>query len=656
MLTWTAASLRHHRLLFLGALLTIFAGASLTGACVQLVITALGAPDEGLDVVVTGSGTLDGEGRPGTAVEHYSPLGSGREDLLAAAGTIGAVCLLLTATTLSATVGCLVAARTQELGTLRLLGARAPALRTVLVAETAALALVASAAGALVSVVLTGPMLEALRAGGFVAAAFEPRSSLLGTGLTVAAAVGVAVLGARRGSRRALDIRPGLAGRGLLPPHGLSRRRRTAALLGAAGVLAAGALAVRSGGDGAVGLGLMLPMLFGGCAALLAPVLVPRTVSLLARLVRRAPAGGPGAAAELGASFAAASREAATAVALPALLFVGIAGGVVSAVGADVSAADAATRDQVRASVVVTEVPGEFPAEAARRLGAKTVDAPLAHTVVATDRDTAIELSAEGVDPAALLRTRGVAVSAGDLSGLTRGGVAVSRQEADDDGYRVGQTLSFVTQDRRRHTLPIVAIVDGSPGLVPQVMLGRDWTRRNVPQARAARAFLGDMDTRGPEELASRLNGMAGAGRAVPVGEWADETVRASALEGLGGVGIVLVPAGAFAALGTANAVLMWLSTQREVLRGLERIGAAAGQRRTALAWWAVITAGTGCLLGGLIAGATDAVVRLGLFGSLLAHPGAERLLGGVGASVLVMASALAPVLWWSAASARRQS
>ncbi|MCB4208800.1 FtsX-like permease family protein [Arthrobacter sp. UM1] len=605
----------------------------------QLLITAFSTPDGGFDVLITGSGTLDNDGNLGAATEHYSPMGSGREDLLSVAGTVGVVCLFLTAATLSMTVGYLVVARVKELGALRLLGATSGVLRKVLSAEVAALALVASLAGSIISVFLAPPVLSALRAAGYVSADFRHSPSLLGIVLTVLVTVGVSVLGARRGSRRALDVTPILASRDIIPARRISRRRWLFALLGLMGIGGFGLLASGSPGDGAVGLGLLLPMAMGLCVALLAPVLIPAVVNMIAGVVK---AVRPSAVAHFGAETARSSRDAVPVVALPAVLFVGIAGAVTATLASDAYATNAATRAEVKADVVATAIHPNFSPEGAQRLGAGAVDAPLRQVVVATDRDTALELNAEGIDPEAMAKTRGGVVVAGDLSRIRSGGVALSRQEAADDGYRVGQTLTFVTPDRKRHSLPIVAIVGGSSDLIPQVMLGREWAAKHMPGGTVERAYFTSHD---PEGLAERLEKSGAVGQAQGVDAWADDSARAYAANSVKGVAVVLLPAGVFSMLAVTNAVLMWYSTRRGEIEALARIGMTSGQRRSALLWWAGIVTGAGCAVGSLIVWGTDLVVRIGLFKSPVAHLGSFPFGALLVIIALMLVSAIVPIL-----------
>jgi putative ABC transport system permease protein len=640
MLTWVTSSVRHHWLLFLGSLITLLVGSSIIGACLQLMFTAFSAPQGGFTVQVTGSGTLDLDGEPTVGTEHFSPLGSGREDLLSVAGTVGIVCLFLTAATLSMTVQYLVVARVREFGALRLLGATSDVLRRVLTLEVLVLSLVASALGAIVSVLLAPPVLSALTTAGYVSTAFDQKPSILGVLLTIAVTVGVAALGARSGSARALDVSPVLASRGAIPPRRISPRRWLVSVAGLMAVCGFALLAVGSPGDGAIGLGLLLPMLMGGCLAMLGPVLVPAAVGVLSRIAERVV---PTTPVSFAAASARSSRDATPAVALPVLLFIGIAGAVMTTLASDAYAVTSATRAQIRADVVATSLTPDFSADKAAAAGATAVDAPLSSTFIATDRDTAIELSAEGVDPASLVKTRAVTTTQGSLAAVGDKGVAISRAEASDDGYRVGQTLTFVTADRKRHSLPIVAIVDGSPEIIPQVMVSDEWMAANVPDASRERAFFTGPN---PAALAEKISAVPGVGAASDTASWADSSARDYAANSIRGVAVVLLPAALFCMLGVGNAVLMWLSTRRSEMTALARIGMTSGQRRASYVWWALLVAGSGALLGTMIVWATDAVVRFGLFGSPVAHLDSFPLPLLAGAIALVLVSACVPVLW----------
>lgn len=620
MLRLATANLRHHRGLFLGAFATLVVGGAMIGACAQLLVTAVMAPDEGFDVQISGSGVLDGDGAPTTATEHYTPLGSGAEDLMSVAGTVGVIACFLTGVTLSTTVGYVIAARRREFGILRLLGTTAPILRRLLVWEIVALAAVAGLAGAAVSLPAAPMILGILIDTGFVSEKFDISGRAFALVPTVAATIVVALAGARVGSKRVLGVSPLSATRSINVSHRIRARRW--ALSGAALVLVVliGALGAGAPGDGAVGLGLLLPMILCGALAAVAPVVIPIVVGLLSRsvdLVR----GRRGGVVHLATRTARSARDATTVLAVPALLFVGIAGSVLVTIGADNTAVARATRDEVRADFVVTNPPQDTDWASVE---SGLVDASLSTELIATDRDTAIGLDAAGIDPVAFLATRSVDVTDGRLEDVTDGpvpGVALSAQAASDDGYSVGQDLRFATGDGISHTLPIVAIVAGSPTLVPSILVSRDWLAQNAPDAVTGDAFVAADPNADTDAVLSSLRSIAGDGEIVAVSDWLDSSEAEYASNSLASVIVVLAPAGLFCFLATVNATLMWSTTRSGTRRGLTRIGVSSGVGLRIELLSGALLMGGGLALGLAVTAVTGVMVRTALLGSPLAAP-----------------------------------
>ncbi|KZF03690.1 MAG: FtsX-like permease family protein [Rhodococcus sp. (in: high G+C Gram-positive bacteria)] len=644
MLRLATANLRHHRGLFLGAFATLVVGAAMIGACAQLLVTAVMAPDEGFDVQISGAGVLDGDGAPTTATEHYTPLGSGAEDLMSVAGTVGVIACFLTGVTLSTTVGYVIAARRRELGILRLLGTTAPILRRLLVWEIVTLAAVAGLAGAALSLPAAPMILGILIDTGFVSEKFDISGRALALAPTVAATIVVALFGARVGSKQVLGVSPLAATRSINITHRIRARRW--ALSGAALVLVVliGALGAGAPGDGAVGLGLLLPMILCGALAAVAPVVIPIVVGLLSRGADLV-GGSHNGVVHMATRTARSAREATTVLAVPALLFVGIAGSVLVTIGADNTAVARATRDEVRADFVVTNPPQDTDWASVE---GGLVDVSLSTELIATDRDTAIGLDAAGIDPVAFLATRSVDVTDGRLEDVTGGpvpGVALSAQAASDDGYAVGQDLRFATGDGISHTLPIVAIVQGSPTLVPSILVSRDWLSQNAPDAVAGDVFVATDPNADADAVLSSLRSIAGDGQVVAVSDWLDSSESEYASNSLASVIVVLAPAGLFCFLATVNATLMWSTTRSGTRRGLTRIGVSSGAGLRIELLSATLLMGGGLALGLAVTGVTGVMVRTALLGSPLAALTSVPVLSLMVVTAIPVAAVVAPLL-----------
>ncbi|WP_347563598.1 FtsX-like permease family protein [Rhodococcus sp. ABRD24] len=644
MLRFAAANIRHHRGLFLGAFTTLLIGAAMIGVCAQLLATAVMAPDEGFEVQVSGSGVLDNDGAPTVATEFYTPLGSGAEDLMSVAGTVGIIACFLTGITLATTVGYVIAARRRELGILRLLGTTAPILRRLLIWEIVTLATVAGIAGVVLSIPIAPLVLGLLIDTGFVSEKFDVTGQALSLAATVVATIGVAIVGARIGSKRVLGVSPLAATRSITVTHRIPARRWALSGAALALVLVIGALGAGAPGDGAVGLGLLLPMILCGALAAVAPVAIPAIVGLLARsldLIR----GRRDGTVHLATRTARSARAATTVLAVPALLFVGIAGSVLVTIGADNTAVDLATREEVRADFVVTNPPADINWAS---VPDAVVDASLSTELVTTDRDTAIGLDAAGIEPVPFSSTRSVRVLDGRLEDMTGGpvpGVALSAQAASDDDYAVGQELRFATGDGVLHNLPIVAIVQGSPTLVPSILVPREWLAANAPDAVAGPAFVAAAEGVDADEILSSVRAAVPGEQVLGVAEWLSTSSSEYASGDLAGVIVVLLPAGLFCFLATVNATLMWSTTRSGTRRGLTRLGvsARAGLRIELLS--AVLLMSGGLVTGLAVTAVTGVMVRTALLGSPLAEPSSLSILSLAFVVGIPVAAVAAPVL-----------
>ncbi|WP_332112824.1 ABC transporter permease [Rhodococcus ruber] len=615
MMSFATANLRYHRGLFLGAFATMVVGAAMIGACAQLLVTAAVAPDEGFDVTISGSGVLDGDGAPTTAIEHYTPLGSGTEDLMSVAGTVGVIACLVTAVTVSTAVGYVIAARRRELGILRLLGTTTPILRRLLVREVVALAGIAGLVGAALSLPVAPMILGTLIDTGFVSEKFDVSGRALALAPTVAATIATALVGARVGSKRVLSVSPLAATGSITVDHAIRARRWALSSAALALALLIGALGAGTSGDGAVGLGLILPMLLCGAIAAVAPILIPAVVGLICRTVDLV-LGGRNGVVHLATRTARSAREATTVLAVPTLLLVGIAGSVFVTIGAGNTAVSQATRDEVRADYVVTNAPQDTDWAA---VPGGLVDVSLSTELTATDRDTAIGLDAAGIDPVAFLAARSVDVVDGQLEDIANGpipGVALSAQAASDDGYAVGQDLRFTTGDGIAHMLPIVAIVEGSPALVSSILLPRDWLAQNAPDAVSGDAFVSAIPDFDTETLATSLRSAVPDGQVLTVSDWLSTSESDYAADSFAGVIVVILPAGLFCFLAIVNGTLMWSTTRAGVRDGLRKLGVSSRQVLSVELLSSLLLMSGGLLLGVTVACITGVIVGTSLLGS----------------------------------------
>lgn len=191
-----------------------------------------------------------------------------------------------------------VEARARELGTLRAVGFRPATVRMLLLIEALAVAGLGAALGLPAGVLYTEAVLAALHttwrdavAGSEISLQVRAGTLALGGAIGVACATGAILLGVRRTIRRPvlelLGSRTGLGGATEGGPR-TERARHRAVLLGAAGLVAAGVIALAGGGRHASAASQALAF-FGAGAALLAAGLALCRAGLLGLGAHRRP-------------------------------------------------------------------------------------------------------------------------------------------------------------------------------------------------------------------------------------------------------------------------------------------------------------------------------------------------------------------------------
>ena len=381
-------------------------------------------------------------------------------------GGVALVALVVAAFVIANTFRLLVAEQARELALLRAVGARRRQVLGVVLAESGLLAAAASVAGVAVGVGLAaaaGPTL------GRVGPAVETGRLVVGAGALLpglALGIGVTVLASVLPAARAARLPPLAALR--LPDTRDDRPHRGRAVAGVALVAAGVALlAVGGRGGGAeplvvVGAGMVVA--FAGLVALTAGVAGPLTGALARPVARWRGVTGRLATAEAGRHP---GRSAATASAL----VVGLAlVALVAVLGESLRAStgDAVTR-ALRAELVVDRVGagptsgavGGLPPDLARELdGVPGVAAATGLRLGIARIDGQPELVL-GVDPERFSRVVHLDVE-GSLGALGRDGVAVSRHDAEQNGWRLGTTVQASFLEGGSVPLQVRAVFDSA--------------------------------------------------------------------------------------------------------------------------------------------------------------------------------------------------
>ncbi|MFC9796686.1 FtsX-like permease family protein [Streptomyces sp. NPDC127584] len=541
-------------------------------------------------------------------------------------GTAGGVTAFVSVFVVASTFAFAVALRRREFGLLRTAGATPGQIRRLLLAEAAALGVLASAAGCALGAAGAPLLARLLVDGGLAPAWFTvggpvwPFHAAFWTGVTVALA------GALASSRRAGKVGPTAALRSAdvdtdtLPPG--------RALLGTGLLLAGLGLLVWTYATDPSALlkrktYTTLPMLLITGIALLSPVLV-RPVARLLRL--------PGAVGTLVRENSAASVRRTAAVAAPVLVTVALAGTLFGSATGVTHAKGTEARGQTTAEYVAAG-PSLRPVTAP----AGTVLSPTGPTsVFVRDGDAAVvKYGARAVgDPAAFAELARLPVVAGDPRDLDDRSILVNEEF---ERRRAGETVEVWRADGtgpvRLRVAAVLAVGTGDNG--PYV------TRANAPGSVTDR-----IDARGGGTAAVRALEASG-GTVGTADAWA---AAARPSEGSPqarlGMFLVLGIALVYTVIGLANTLLMATSVRGGELASLRLAGATRTQVLRVVTGEAALAVAIGTLLGLAVTALVLGALGAGL--AALAAPvvavfpwGTVGATAGVCAAVAVAASAL---------------
>ncbi|GGS93922.1 ABC transporter permease [Streptomyces tanashiensis] len=489
-------------------------------------------------------------------------------------GTSGGVTAFVSVFVVASTFAFAVALRRREFGLLRTAGATPGQIRRLLLAEAAALGVLASATGCALGA-LGGPVLaRTLVDGGLAPAWFTiggaswPFHAAFWTGVTVALAGAVAA------SRRAGRVGPTAALREAdVDADTLPLGR---AVLGTGLLLAGLGLLVWTCATEPSGLlkrktYTTLPMLLITGVALLSPLLV-RPV---ARLLRAR-----GAVGTLVRENSAAAVRRTAAVAAPVLVTVALAGTLFGSATSVTRAKEAEAREQTTAQYVVSGDDLRSPAAPAGAVLSPTG----ATSVFVRDGDEAVvKYGARAVaDPAAFAELARLPVTAGDLRDLDDRSIVVNEEF---ERHRVGETVEVWRADGsgpvRLRVVAVLALGTGDNG--PYV------TRANAPGA-----GLDRIDARGggAAEVRAALETSGGTVRTAP------ERQAAGNPQNRLGMILVLGIALVYTTIGLANTLLMATSVRGGELASLRLAGATRGQVLRVVTGEAALAVAIGTLLG----------------------------------------------------------
>ncbi|MDX2292575.1 MULTISPECIES: FtsX-like permease family protein [Streptomyces] len=557
---------------------------------------------------------LTGDGRGAAEDLRALPARDGLLQLLAAvAGTV----VLVTVLVLTSLVAQALAERAPERALLHAVGAAPRQIRAAVGREVTRVAGTAALLGALGAV----PAFLLLRSTLAIRGALPPAlelpappwlyaALLVTAGLTLGLARLVVPLATSDGRRA------GRAGR----RSGAGRRGAGLVML-VLGAGAAGTATLQSGEAAGAAAGAATVTLVAGCA-LLGPWIAAAAMRVAGPVLRRS----GGAAGHLVAAGTAARSRALGAALTPVVLVTAFAG-VQLAAG---STADREAAAQARAATVAGHelVPraGDAPttAELRRLPGVTSATGVLRSTVVLAGTEAGSprldRLPVLGVDPEGLAGTLDPGVVAGDLAGLARPGtVAVGADRADALGVRPGSTVELRMGDGTPRRLTVVAVYARSLAL-GEFLFPRDGLAPHMTDPVPARVLLA-----GPG--AARVPGARPA--AGPERVEADEAAAGAVLSvaAVAAIGVLTV-------LSVLSTLRLLAAGRRAELALLAQVGASRRQLRSTLLLEAGFLAGTGLLLGAVVAALPLAAFAWALTGGPPYLPPAQAAL--IAGTVLV--------------------
>ncbi|MFC8195932.1 FtsX-like permease family protein [Streptomyces sp. NPDC057298] len=596
------------------------------------VIPAKGTDTATLETAVTKA--LHGTTAQVAAGEARGPVefldaAAARTKLVSMGGAMGGTSLLVAVLVVVGTFVLSVQQRHRELALLRAIAATPRQIRKLLGREALLVGAAAGVTGALAGLPLGGWLHGRFVALGAVPATLQHTVSVFPLFAAISATLIGAWAAARVSSRRIARIRPAEA-----LAEARTERDRPAwgrilaglALL-AAGAVLVGVLSVLRTEPASTPVTFLAVVVLASAVALLGPLLVRAAVAILGTPLRLTGPGSRLATANLRGN---AARMAS--VVTPLTLLIGMTCTVLFVQPTLGHAARTQAREGVRADwVLAAEGPG-IPAQAARQLRTnRDVATEIVRTTVRVGLD---KYAAQGITPTGLTRTWDPDVTAGSLTELTNGTVAVSELAADHLGLKPGSTLRLTLGDGTPATLTVAAVYAKGLGF-GDLTMAHDLVTRHVDNPLATTVLVST--SRPQKELAAAVRKFPGVRVLSPATADSLQAQRqqANAEVNLFAMGLVL----AFTAIAVVNTLAMSVAERVREFALLRLAGATRRQVLRMLRTEALSVLFLATALGSGIALAVLTAFSIGMTGS--AAPAATPL---VYATVVASAGVLALV------------
>lgn len=640
-------TVRRHLSLYAGSFVALAVGVFLLGlAATATAATIAYDGPAGASITVA----LPNAEPPTTAKVNLSDADvSGLQTVLSLVGTISG---FITIFVIASTFAFAVASRRREVGLIRLIGATPRQVRRMILGEAFVVGLVAAVVGAVLAQLATPLLLAKASYTELAPVKLEPASPWVPLAIAVGAGLLVAMLGARSAAKRAGKVGPvdALREAALEPPR-IGVVRIGFGLVFMAGSIVLLALIRPTSGEAAMPLAMFTPMLLVIGLTLLAPLVVP----FIGRLWAMPLVAWTQVSGRLARSNVVAAPRRSASLAAPILAISAIAGSMVLALSFAADAATVTIRDTVRAPIVVTapESGGAPAVDLGERIrstpGVAAADGAIPFGLIRTDGDDAELDDAEGIDLNAARQARALDPVSGDLSALHGNTVAVGKELAGFEHYKVGDEMSVTFSDRTTGMLKVVAVLKDGFGVNSQLIVPRELARQHAPSATPQRWFVVPAEGTDPATLVKALDEkLAGTGAdAVPAVEW--ERAEGQGVRDGNQFGLILLlgPAAFYSAIAIANTLLMGSLQRRHEFVTSRLLGATPAQIRRMVLWESMLVGAVALSLGTAITVTVGLLVRYAMTDGMTDVPTTVPwgTLLGIAAVCLVLAvgSALAP-------------
>jgi len=567
--------------------------------------TDTAALDQAVAKALHGTSAQISAGDDRGAVE-FLDAAAARTRLVSMGGAMGGTSLLVAVLVVAGTFALSVQQRQRELALLRAIAATPGQIRGLLGREALLVGLAAGILGALAGLPLGSWLHGRFVAMGAVPATLQHTVGVFPVFAAVAATLVGAWAAARVSSRRISRIRPAEA----LAEARVERARPAWGRIFAGLVLLAGGtvlVAVLSSlrtEPASTPVTFLAVVVLATAVALLGPLLVKATATVLAAPLRLTGPGGRLARANLRGN---AARMAS--VVTPLTLLIGMTCTVLFVQPTLGDAARAQARAGIRADwVLAAQGPG-VPAEAAQQL--RTHHDVATEVVRTTVRVGLDKYAAQGVTTAGLTRTWDPDVTAGTLDDLRNNTVAVSELAADQLRLKPGSTLKLTLGDSTPATLTVAAVYAKGLGF-GDLTFAHDLVARHVDNPLATSVLV--TTTRTQTQLATTVREFPGLRVLTP--KDADsvqaERQQANAEVNYLAMGLVL----AFTAIAVVNTLAMSISERIREFAMLRLAGATRRQVLRMLRTEALSVLLLATVLGSAIALAVLTAFSVGMTGS----------------------------------------